>query len=161
MDREHLSLCFLKKEDSFLLINRNKPPFMGQWNAVGGHQIMGETMEECAKREIFEETKIRIDKVELIATFTWNYDDGLGFIYVADLPKDYDISNYPQKTDEGVLDFKSITWINHPKNTGIIADIQIFLSEIYQKKIKNVHYHLVYQGNQLQSVTCKNGLLLK
>ena len=52
---------------------------MGQWNAVGGHKLSSETIEECAIREIYEETNISVQKVELIATFTWNYDDGLGF----------------------------------------------------------------------------------
>lgn len=161
MDREHLSLCFLKKDDSFLLINRNNPPFMGQWNAVGGHQIEGETIKECAVREIYEETNIVINEIELVATFTWNYDDGLGFIFIADLDKDYDTSNYPRKTDEGVLDFKTIEWINNPKNTGIIDDIRVFLLDIYNKKVKDVHYHLIYDNNKLLSVTKKDGLLVK
>ena len=60
MAREQLSLCFLKKDNQFLLINRNKPPFMGQWNAVGGHKIETETIQECAKREVFEETGLKI-----------------------------------------------------------------------------------------------------
>lgn len=161
MDREQLSLCFLKKGNAFLLINRNFPPFMGQWNAVGGHQLPSETIEECAIREIYEETNISVQKVELIATFTWNYDDGLGFIFISDLDEKIQTSEFPKQTKEGILDFKSIEWIEHPKNTGIIDDIKLFLIDIYQKKIRNVHYHLTYDRNRLIKVEVKDGLKTK
>ncbi len=159
MAREQLSLCFLKKDNQFLLINRNKPPFMGQWNAVGGHKIETETIQECAKREVFEETQLIVNNLELVASFTWNYDDGLGFIFVADILEDISLSSYPQKTDEGILDFKSIDWINHPKNTGIIDDIKVFINEIYDKNIRNIHYHLTYDKNRLIDVQHFEGIL--
>ncbi len=161
MDREQLSLCFLKKDNQFLLINRNFPPFMGQWNAVGGHKLPDESIYDCAIREIYEETNILVQKVELVATFTWNYDNGLGFIFITDLDNNIKIQDYPKTTIEGLLDFKSMEWIEHPKNTGIIDDIKLFLIDIYQKKIRNVHYHLTYDRNRLMQVDKQTGLCMQ
>ncbi len=159
MARDYLSLCFIKKGNQFLLINRNNPPFMGQWNSVGGHKLSDETIHECAKREIYEETQIVINNATLVATFTWNYDDDLGFIFISELEDDFDTSMYPKATDEGILDFKKIEWINNPKNTGIIDDIKVFIKEIYTNKVKNVHYHLTYDRNRLINVEKKEGML--
>ena len=134
---------------------------MGQWNAVGGHQLENETILECAKREVLEETNIKIENIELIATFTWNYDDGLGFIFIAELDHAVDVNRYPLKTEEGILEFKDIEWINHPKNTGIIDDIKLFLVDIYQNQIRDIHYHLTYDRNRLIDVKTKKGLILQ
>lgn len=141
----NLSLCFVKYKDSFLLINRNKSPFMGMWNGVGGHQEANETMEECAKREIYEETGIHVQNIELMGKFTWNFDDDMGYLYVACLSDDFSIKNFPLKNQEGIVDFKTISWILHPKNTGVIADLVIFIKELAQNN-KNT-YHFVYDTN--------------
>ena len=116
----NLTLCFLKYQNSILLINRNKAPFMGMWNAIGGHQEKGETLLECAIREIYEETNIKIEKLNFMGKFTWNFDDDIGYIYVGNLEKDFNINNYPLKNEEGIVDFKSIEWIENSHNTGII-----------------------------------------
>ena len=50
-----VTLCFVKKDDKILMINRNKSPFMGMWNALGGHKEENESALECAIREIYEE----------------------------------------------------------------------------------------------------------
>lgn len=43
---------------SLLLIQRHKPPFQGDWALPGGHveTARNETLEEAARRELFEET---------------------------------------------------------------------------------------------------------
>lgn len=33
--------CFIKKGDRILLLNRNKPSWMGMWNGVGGKWGVG------------------------------------------------------------------------------------------------------------------------
>jgi 8-oxo-dGTP diphosphatase len=44
------------KDDKFLLIQRGKPPRMGEWSIPGGRQELGETVKETAIREALEET---------------------------------------------------------------------------------------------------------
>ena len=64
-----VTLCFVKKENKILMINRNKPPFMGMWNALGGHKEENESALECAIREIYEEGNLKVfkDVISLIS----------------------------------------------------------------------------------------------
>lgn len=148
-----VTLCFVKKDDKVLLINRNKSPFMGMWNALGGHLEENETPLECAIREIYEESNIKVDNVELISISTWNYDDDEIYVYVSDLPETFDIGKYPIKIDEGIIEFKSIDWIINEKNFGVIADLRVFLNDIKHNQKNN--YHLVYNDSKLMEVIKK------
>ena len=142
-----VTLCFVKKENKILMINRNKPPFMGMWNALGGHLEDNETPKECAIREIYEESNVKVDNAELISISTWNYDDDEIYVYVSNLSDDFDISSYPIKINEGIIDFKDIDWIIHEKNYGVIADLRVFLKDIKENQKNN--YHLVYDESKL------------
>lgn len=142
-----VTLCFVKKEDKILMINRNKPPFMGMWNALGGHLEEGETSTQCAIREIYEESNVIVDNAKLISISTWNYDDDEIYVYVSTLPSGFDTEAYPIKINEGIIDFKDIDWIIHEKNFGIIADLRVFLKDIKENKSNN--YHLIYDDAKL------------
>lgn len=147
------TLCFVIYKDKLLMINRVKPPFMGRWNAVGGHLNDGETIEACAMREIKEESGITVEEVKLISEFTWNYDDEIGYAYLATLSYDFDISAFPKKTDEGVVDFCDIDWVLDERNDGVIDDLRVFLSDIKSGEYKD--YHLIYDGNDLVKAEVK------
>lgn len=143
----NVTLCFVKKDNKILMINRNKPPFMGMWNALGGHQEKNETIKECAIREIFEESMIKVDNIELCSVSTWNYDDDVIYVYLSSLNDNFDISIYPLKNNEGIIDFKDIDWIINNKNYGVIEDLRLFLNDIKNNKKNN--YHLIYENSKL------------
>lgn len=46
---------------SVLLIRRATPPRAGAWSLPGGGQELGETVEETARRELLEETGLRVE----------------------------------------------------------------------------------------------------
>ena len=54
--------------DQVLMIKRGKPPRQGQWSLPGGAQKLGETLAETARREVREETGIKIALGDIIAT---------------------------------------------------------------------------------------------
>ncbi|MCW9032628.1 MAG: NUDIX hydrolase [Alphaproteobacteria bacterium] len=54
------------KDEQVLLIKRGNPPRHGEWSLPGGAQDLGETYQETAKREIFEETNISINVLKII-----------------------------------------------------------------------------------------------
>ncbi len=50
------------RDDKILLIRRSKPPKSNSWSIPGGAQELGETTEQTAVREVYEETAIVIEK---------------------------------------------------------------------------------------------------
>jgi ADP-ribose pyrophosphatase YjhB (NUDIX family) len=56
------------KDDTVLLVRRGKPPSVGAWTLPGGAQELGETAEEAARRELFEETGLEVDTLHFAAT---------------------------------------------------------------------------------------------
>ena len=147
-------LCFVIYKDEILMINRNKPPFMGLWNAVGGKVKDGEDIYTAGVREILEESGIKVGNISLLSNFTWNYDDELGYALVSTITdKDFNSKDFPKLTEEGIVDFKPIDWILSPKNYGVIEDLRVFLTDV--KRGEKHDYHLVYDGKNLKEVIMK------
>ena len=57
-------------EPRVLLIERGNPPYKGHWAIPGGFLNMDETTEQCAIRELEEETGLKIDKVCQIGAYS-------------------------------------------------------------------------------------------
>ena len=53
-----------------LLIERGADPFKGCWAFPGGFMNMDETTEECAIRELEEETGLRLSKIQQIGAYS-------------------------------------------------------------------------------------------
>ncbi|GEQ97148.1 DNA mismatch repair protein MutT [Iodidimonas gelatinilytica] len=54
------------KGASVLLIQRSKPPKIGEWSLPGGAQDLGETASAAAAREVLEETGVHADIIGLL-----------------------------------------------------------------------------------------------
>ena len=54
------------RNDNVLLIQRGKPPRLGQWSLPGGLHELGETAEEAVVREVMEETGFEVAVLRLI-----------------------------------------------------------------------------------------------
>lgn len=59
-----------------LLVQRGRPPRVGQWSLPGGAQELGETVAAAACREVFEETGLEIEVGEVLATVDMIERDG-------------------------------------------------------------------------------------
>ena len=62
---------------------------LGKYNGVGGHLERGEGVAECMRREILEETGLRVTSMSLRGTICWsdfgpNKDEWLGFVFLVD-----------------------------------------------------------------------------
>lgn len=68
------TICYIDNGKELLLLHRNKKPndvHEGKWISVGGKLEKGESPEDCAIREIFEETGLVVKEMSLrgIVTF--------------------------------------------------------------------------------------------
>ncbi|MFC5630554.1 MULTISPECIES: NUDIX hydrolase [Streptococcus] len=68
------TICYIDNGRELLLLHRNKKPndvHLGKWISVGGKLEKGESPEECAVREVFEETGLKVDDMELCGIITF------------------------------------------------------------------------------------------
>lgn len=85
------TLCYVRRPGQTLMIHRIKKPndmHLGKWNGLGGKLEPGETPEECAQREIYEESGLRVRQPQLKGLLTFpgfaNEEDWYAFVFVAD-----------------------------------------------------------------------------
>ncbi len=57
------------KKGSVLLVRRGRPPQEGEWTLPGGLVELGEPASVAVRRELREETGLRVDPVKLAAVF--------------------------------------------------------------------------------------------
>lgn len=100
------SMVILRHGTSYLLLNRNKEPFIGHYVPVGGKLEPHESPINAAIRETFEETGLVIENPKycgiLVESSPVKYNWTV-FIYLADIPK-----VPPPPCPEGTLE-----WIEH------------------------------------------------
>ncbi len=65
------SVVFCKVNNQFkvLLIQRKNEPFKGQWALPGGFVDKGEDLETAAKRELEEETGVKVESMQQVQAF--------------------------------------------------------------------------------------------
>lgn len=90
-------------DNRVLLVRRGKPPALNLWAIPGGSVKIGESLQEAAEREIFEETGVTIRALKPVYTFdVIDHDSsgGIRFHYViTDLTADY-IRGVPKAGDD-------------------------------------------------------------
>ncbi len=59
----------VRDEDRILLVQEAKAESRGQWNLPGGHLEFGEPLATCAKRELHEETGLRLGAECLVGAY--------------------------------------------------------------------------------------------
>jgi len=73
MRKLNIIVVFNKKMDRVLFCIRAKEPYKGMYNFVGGKVEEGESNDDAAYRELFEETGISHDDIELDHFMDLNY----------------------------------------------------------------------------------------
>jgi 8-oxo-dGTP diphosphatase len=60
----------LDPEERVLLIRRGHEPFKGSYALPGGFVEVGETVEDACRRELMEETGVKLGKLSLVGVFS-------------------------------------------------------------------------------------------
>lgn len=91
MKRQLATLCYVRQEGKTLMLHRIKKAndmHLGKWNGLGGKLDPGETPEECAIREVKEESGLVVRKLTFKGLITFpgfaNEEDWYTFIFVID-----------------------------------------------------------------------------
>jgi len=96
---KHTTLLFLLEDTRILLAMKKRGFGVGRWNGVGGKIEPGETIEQAAARECFEEIGVKPGTLEKVAHLTFAFPDGstdiLTHVY---LTREWD--GEPIETDE-------------------------------------------------------------
>ena len=143
------TLCYIEKDNAYLMMHRNKKKNdenADKWIGIGGKFEAGETPEECALREIHEETGLIPQKLFYrgIVTFV---SDLYGTEYMHLFTAQDCNGQLRESCDEGVLE-----WI--PKNKiatlPLWAGDHLFL-ELLAKDRPFFSLKLCYEGDKLIS----------
>jgi 8-oxo-dGTP diphosphatase len=104
------TLCYVRDQGKTLMVHRIKKEndiHLGKWNGLGGKLEPGETPEECAAREIFEESGLVVRRMNFKGMLTFpgfsNDEDWYAFVFVID---EYDgtLVESPEGTLHWVVD---------------------------------------------------------
>lgn len=135
-------LCYLRKDDCYLLLLRNKKKNdynQGKWIGVGGKIEQNETIDEAAIREVKEETGLDVHSLSLAGEAVFINDDYEEIMYVYEIT---DFSGTLIDCNEGVLKWIPIKDIYlYPMWEGdkaflplLINHAPYFRQKIYYKK---------------------------
>jgi len=145
------TLCYIidRKNSKTLMIHRVKKKddyHEGKWNGLGGKFNKGETPEECAVREVFEESGLKIKNPSMRGFITFPLFDGTDDWYVFLFTAD----NYEGEiinSSEGNLE-----WIPNDKLTSLnLWDGDKIFLEWLSRDITAQHYRFfsakfIYEG---------------
>jgi 8-oxo-dGTP diphosphatase len=78
------AFALVERDGRYLVLQRGQEPYRGRWELPGGFVEQGETPAEGVRREIIEETGLRVDAPSIIGAYTSRYgDDGKWTVDVA------------------------------------------------------------------------------
>ena len=77
------SIILVRRADEFLLV-RKRDWLPGRYGLVAGFLDMGESLEECASREVLEETGITVKNVQYVGSQCWPFPSQLMAGFVAE-----------------------------------------------------------------------------
>ena len=145
---KNTSLCYLQKDESYLMLHRIKKKNdvnFHKWIGIGGKFEEGESPEECAKREILEETGLTVQNLEYRGIVTFDCPP-----YETDYMHLFTSTKFSGKLidcDEGNLE-----WIKKSelRNTELWEGDYIFL-DLLEENAPFFSLKLSYDGDTLVS----------
>ena len=104
------TLCFIVRNNEVLLLKKSVGLFgQGKWNAPGGKILSGETAQECAVREVLEETQLTIGSLQQIATvYFYKHDKHTDPDWKVNVFVSHDFSGTAADGREGIVKWFSV-----------------------------------------------------
>lgn len=134
--KKHATMVYLLKEGKILFLKRNKlnddVHKKGFYLPIGGKVESGESIEDCAIREVFEESGVKVRDLELKAIlyfigFGENRDDWIDYVFVSS-----HFMGEPIEGNEGTFEWVLVDDIG---NLTLYEGDRIFLPLVLKKKM--------------------------
>ena len=142
------TMIYLKRDDSYLLLFRNKKKNdinEGKWIGVGGRREIGETIDECAIRETKEETGLDVHSLSCCGEVLFVDENFKIMMYIYEIT---DFSGTQIECNEGELRWIPIKDIyNYPMWEGDKAFLPLLIEHAPYFKME-----LIYQNDELREV---------
>ena len=141
--------CFVKKGNKYLMLhrNQNKKILPNIWVAPGGHKLFRETVFECAKREVKEETGLEIKDIKIKAIgigYSPAFDENREFCnYI--LMANYKNGALLENPEDGKYVWLTLSQIRNTK--GLFSEVKELLPHIFNNNSKVVSYKAVFSRN--------------
>lgn len=140
------TLCYMEKDDSYLMLHRVKKKDdinKDKWIGVGGHFEAGESPEECLLREVYEETGLTLTSWRLRGIITFGTDTcetEYMFLYTAE-----GFEGTMSQCDEGTLE-----WVKKAKvcNLPMWEGDRIFF-QLLEEDREFFSLKMTYRGDRL------------
>lgn len=142
--------CYVKKGNKFLMLHRNvyKRILPNVWMAPGGHLEPGEGVFACARREIMEETGLRIKNLKLKSVGVGTLQDLNLDVYFYFITADYAGGKVHEEPENGEL--KWLTLEEILKLDNLLAELKIVLPFVLDPNHPVISYTAVYdKGNHM------------
>lgn len=144
------TLCYIRDNNKTLMLHRIKKQndmHEGKWNGLGGKFLPGETPEECAIREIKEESGLDVTDPRLNGVISFPMFDGANdwFVFILTIDK---FSGQLIESNEGDLE-----WIDNDKlfDLPLWDGDKIFIKWLDNKPFFSAKF--VYENGRLLNYT--------
>ncbi len=104
------SVCCPRGDDRLLLCRRAIPPREGYWTIPAGYMELGESVEEAARREAWEEARARIELEGLLAVYSVRRIDQVQLLYRARLLDPDAVAAGPESLEVRLVGWDAIPW---------------------------------------------------
>lgn len=134
------TLCYVQKDDKTLMLFRNKKEndyHEGKWNGLGGKFEPSESPEECAVREVEEESGLKVKDLKMKGFITFPMFDGKDDWYVF-LFVITEFEGELKDSPEGTL-----KWIpnNELTNLNLWEGDKIFIPWLFEEKFFSAKFN--------------------
>ena len=156
---KNTSLCYIEKDGAYLMMHRTKKQSdenEGKWIGIGGKFEEGESPDECAAREIFEETGLSVRGLRCRAIVTFVSDEwGTEYMHLFTAVSDTDAVT---DCDEGELQWikkEDVPSLNVWEGDRIFLRLLAEDRDFFQLKLvykKDKLTSAILDGNELRPV---------
>ena len=149
MECELTTLCYIEKDDQYLMLHRTKKkndPSHDLWMGVGGHFEEGESHEDCVLREVYEETGLTLTDYKLRGVVSFSDNDWYEYMFL--------YSGYDFKGSVTVCSEGDLVWVDKEKS---VTELPVWEGDKIFLKLMNegkpfFSLKLHYENKVLRSV---------